>query len=975
MSKLIDKIIEKREDIILGEIGALLHDIGKCRADFIKQQSIDKPANKYVNHEKIDEFLDTNLINLLKDNKSKIQINNESTFIYNLIKDHHSKNGDFTIQLKKCDKFNSADDKGAVRKKQSYKDTMICTPFGLNKEKIDLVKLDKSFHELKEELKKVFIKYQNGTSNFKSFRNDIINKIKKPFKCALGETRIPANDVTLWDHSFSTASLFKSSLCTMIINQKNTATEEFRIIGFCWNGYSFIKKGKKIADILSRINIITNIIRALKNQFELEIPIGNHIFEDINGIYFSFPNPQVDISTKLAIECSEIALEIIREHSNNELWPFFSLSKPSRTMTLIANEIAFLKEINIYNKISPNLFVKNSCKMEKVTIDVNSQLPQLRKKEDICPSCYFRSKPVVYEICQICYDRKISRIKEWLKHDENTIWIDEVADSNNRFALLSLEFILHNWLNGKMFETIYSQTFSDWMKDIKNNSSVNFLDEFEKKSNRKFKTENAEKIAKELLDFLTKSDELENKDLNTKILNSFIPDVRVKKNEYSKVQKNIINRLNPNEFNTKNLASWLFTQNATPARLLRLLEETSIFFDLVIENIKTDFYKGKKYRIKFTVDTKNNKEKIKGNHFKENTTYIIKTKKMKPDILVLLHTRNGEFYTIESLEKMKFENWTGKEAVIKVIENGISYIALEDEPNKNLFKEDLIVKIEKNSTKVCNYIPIIKIIKNPYSLKLLIPAADSAQILKRVFEKYNEKFKFVIGKLPLNVSLIISKRKFPLYITMDASERMLKDETFQQPVVMKPWWEKRKEESQDKYFGYYPCKRFDANQRLDPFNDIKNFDTSDFYLYPGYFDFNFLLSTTDRYKIGYDNNTRIDCDYKILTNRPYYFHTIIDMIDLWNELSLRLSNSQIFTIKEMLTRKAIEWKHVIDSNKDEVFKEYALSVLKNAFSEKWAKLPKSIKNNLLEAANTGLLSDIIDFFVQNIKINEVENIV
>ena len=35
------KIKEKREPILLGEIGALLHDIGKCRGDFVEQKSVE----------------------------------------------------------------------------------------------------------------------------------------------------------------------------------------------------------------------------------------------------------------------------------------------------------------------------------------------------------------------------------------------------------------------------------------------------------------------------------------------------------------------------------------------------------------------------------------------------------------------------------------------------------------------------------------------------------------------------------------------------------------------------------------------------------------------------------------------------------------------------------------------------------------------------------------------------------------------
>ena len=43
------KLKSKRNDILLGEIAALLHDIGKCHPDFIKSHSIDSNELKHNN--------------------------------------------------------------------------------------------------------------------------------------------------------------------------------------------------------------------------------------------------------------------------------------------------------------------------------------------------------------------------------------------------------------------------------------------------------------------------------------------------------------------------------------------------------------------------------------------------------------------------------------------------------------------------------------------------------------------------------------------------------------------------------------------------------------------------------------------------------------------------------------------------------------------------------------------------------------
>lgn len=225
--------------------------------------------------------------------------------------------------MQTCDRKDSADDKGIVRRKQSIDSTKIVSPFGYEKEKIDLQCLEKRFGDLQENLIGLFKNYLEDTLTLDCFRQSLISNLKASFSHALGETRIPSNDVTLWDHSYSTASLFKSLLCSLALGENISPNAiKWRLLGFCWNGLEFINKGKKIADILKRNEIIEDIKIELKKKFEMEIPIGNAIYEDIDGIYFIFPGLSEDKAKELAKECTKEAIKIIYEKSDNELWPF-----------------------------------------------------------------------------------------------------------------------------------------------------------------------------------------------------------------------------------------------------------------------------------------------------------------------------------------------------------------------------------------------------------------------------------------------------------------------------------------------------------------------------------------------------------------------------------------------------------------------------------------------------------------------------
>ncbi|MCD6442995.1 MAG: hypothetical protein J7L28_03420, partial [Thermotogae bacterium] len=82
MKMTIDVIKNSRKTILIGEIGALLHDIGKLHPDFVKSKSVEKTAKD--NHAQIDEFLKPELIKFIKNSKFDITVGNEKSTIYNL---------------------------------------------------------------------------------------------------------------------------------------------------------------------------------------------------------------------------------------------------------------------------------------------------------------------------------------------------------------------------------------------------------------------------------------------------------------------------------------------------------------------------------------------------------------------------------------------------------------------------------------------------------------------------------------------------------------------------------------------------------------------------------------------------------------------------------------------------------------------------------------------------------------------------
>ncbi|MDD5688863.1 MAG: CRISPR-associated protein Csx11 [Caldisericia bacterium] len=948
MNNLIQIIKNKNQDILTGEIGALLHDIGKYHPAFIKAQSLEHETG--FRHENIDGFLDEELVNLFKNENCKLKINDKEVDIYSIVRKHHDKNpqNDFIDLFKSCDRLDSADDKGVVRRKQAKDSTLISSPFGFPKEKIDLLCLQKRLEDLQTNLTGIFQNYISGTLNITCFRKYLINNLKTAFSHTLGETRIPANDVTLWDHSHSTASLFKPVLCAMVLGENpDKAQLQWRIFGFCWDGIAFINKGKEVADIIQRNSIIEEIKGELKDKFENQIPIGNVVYEDNNGIYFTFPALEGDKVRALVRECAEIGLQVIRGKSDNEIWPFFTLSKPSRTLTILAEELKFASKKRTIPKISPILFIEGN---REIVLD-NPEINTSEDGKDICPICRLRAKSEEDDRCDVCKERRRGRLDSWFSSRENTIWVNEVADDNNRIALLALSFDFNKWLDGTMIGTIFSQTFEDWKNSRKWQSIQNISVEANKDS--------IYKVIEEILR-IKDSD----KDRAAKLLDTFFEEnIGLNQESFCQHFSNIEERLQIDTLTKENLAAYLFTQNPSPARLYRIWKETEEFFGLVIQDIKGGIYSNKWKRIQFFIDYNPLKDKIdlKG---LENTPLIIKINGLKPESILVLHTSDREFYTIESLEKFKFNDKSGVDAVKDALSKGIDWIAKEDEPDINLLINGQNIEISGMLSEE-DYYPFIEITKSPLSMRLIVPASDSMVILESIVKLYNQRFEKVLGKLPLNIGLLVSKRKFPHYVLLDAEERLFHTKEFKESVVMDVWWDITNIRN-DEHYSFYPTNKSD-NQKYN-LDDLALLSNGKLYaLYPGYFDFDLLLGTQDRYNIAYEGKRRTNEDYRLFSNRPYYFYQIPQMIDLWEILKNNISSAQINFIEEALINKLQEWRKVNEKSKEEVFRKFTEATVKDAFSNNWDKLRIETQDFILSSAFNGLLLDTIILFRHTIK--------
>lgn len=183
------------------------------------------------------------------------------------------------------------------------------------------------------------------------------------------------------------------------------------------------------------------------------------------------------------------------------------------------------------------------------------------------------------------------------------------------------------------------------------------------------------------------------------------------------------------------------------------------------------------------------------------------------------------------------------------------------------------LKLE-NAGEYENYIPCLSVTDpTPVSWQFIIPAEHVPFLVENVLLKYDEYFRFVYGKLPLHIGVVVQDYKKPLYVGIRALRRIRRDVKEQErlyvPVQARNIKEKLKgRKCEEKinlsaeYYSLYQVKgdkgyeffvRPDKNykRRLASIENIE--DAEQVYIIPNTFDFEIMDTNMRRNDIYYQD--------------------------------------------------------------------------------------------------------------------------
>lgn len=935
----LEELVQHRDMLLRAEAVAWLHDMGKCDERHLKRSASDYDKSKPIayhyktTHSGRVGKLDLKLLGESVSLKDLIEQGVPGTFqkesapwLMRMLGLCHG-----VAHIEKAETYYLA--------KQKAADTRLSTPFGY--EFAPITGLQTQLDAL--------------DFNAIAHRSGFMREVKDAFSKTVGETRRPLNDVSLWIWSNTVAAFYKAALAFAVLHHPvDPSSIHWRLLSIRFNGVQFLENVTRISDLLARQKLIADSLRKVCLLLEETYPLGTEVYGDENGSVFIVP----DIDTLLELQ----------DRRGTTLYQLILDAFRSGT-------IDTKKQLQVGGEIVPDVILGPTWPSAAVPwpslkalnpppiLPIAQQLPEIpanqadlssisgwwrNDSQDICSVCHLRPQgwgtsahPMHHEyqakgkkclpalgcqlcktlerkICLICEQRRENRSQQWADEERNTtIWLDELADTHGRIALIVGKFGLEPWLDGRVLF---------YPKGLSNTGEA-------PSSEQMIETGTPARLLRVWETTQTFWQAI------TSDFKTYIGAINIRLHIYGMFRAPSTDdidalvashtydlKLGSSKLSITCIASgeYLTVDNLCRIGLLLGAQKAIYEDETKAANYLQDYLQGTSWEVE------------------EPTGYGSPNKP------------HGRLY------------------IMSVAAEYVPYvpaISLFDEPRTFM----ALVPAEKalNIAQAIQnrYEEEIGKVRNRLSLTLGIVFAGSRTPLpaildagRRMIEPSVEDEQWVVKRSdllsiknswPTEIELLLEKDAQRLPITV---RTVMGDETIKD--VWYPYWHVEKDSN-----GHPPSGRtrqyFDGKGNIWVHaHDLQEGDVVSFM--SSRFDFEFLDTAARRFEISYDaNGKRRDSQHPA---RPYYIEQLDDFEKLWTVLSQALETTQIDNLVGTIEEKRMEW---IAGRDDEVFKQAARDALNNA---NWNPRPKPEEfEQLYQAALNGQLTDVVEVYMRILK--------
>ncbi|MBD3180848.1 hypothetical protein GF312_01050, partial [Candidatus Poribacteria bacterium] len=831
---------------------------------------------------------------------------------------------------------------------------------------------------------------------------------------------------------------------------------QWHILSLVFDGVGFISKGHKIGDILGRIDIIEDFKKDIKTYLEEKVPIGNEIYKDEYGIHFLIPHlDNKDMQDQLTQEI-QLQIKCIYDSKDkySDMYPQILINpEPTKTLTALGEQIKKARKLlqkptvsteaswgdawkNLPNRSNPDYLqnLKGYLNIQIVCEDIcyssnPNALPRCQYANsesqvycasihsegrdanfaftpeiDVCPVCQLRPKCEQLELCKSCYDSRKSRVDPWikkLKKRKSTIWIDEVADSSGKVALVVGHIDLTNWLDGTFVPTTLLQSLK-WGLEKKDTS-----------------TDNPYKTIRESIEQMADN---YNNDQNindaSETYNKFVASRNMSTKEAMTkefLEHNIIS--SPDEpVDVDRAIRNIFGKYPTATRLRNIWRTTDDFWkncqkdilELLKNEVSGDTLRGRRLWLPVEWEGKAPPRlayKAKIGEFGIPVDVYWHKEDERSGLAV---TENLEYINsilkAESLDDLK-EKILGED--IELIEK--SSVQKSKNPINGVieipqFQNEWLGKTEENY----DYIPFIPVLSTPVTFMNIVPASQAQAVVEAIKTRYDREFGKVKAHLPVHVMALYFHRHYPLYVAMDSAKRMLKkpegdrlEDKWEDWTVLDVSEAGNEDEIALEFengCSWNICYKLGDNSidqcythlfaikegledketyirgLLSDFpdmaavcgEDLKDLKGAKVKVIPSYFDYEYLDSVGRRFEIGYQNTGEARLRRRgsdpYFGPRPYYMDIYPIIPKLWKALERdqKVEKTHIKHLETMLATAHQLWDGDDPADIAAKIKYIEHTFINVGSREWWRSLAETERDNLIKAALDKTFFDILE---------------
>jgi CRISPR-associated Csx11 family protein len=632
--------------------------------------------------------------------------------------------------------------------------------------------------DLIEEIRRILDALQNlGKSGAKDvgcwwrWREDAIGAdsyLRNAFSSTIAETRLPNNDVTLWDQSYVAAALFKSAVAGAILegshfpwNEKNLKSNvRWRLLTVGIGIDHYESRAVRIGDWSGSRTMVQSFFEKVRRLVEVDLAVGALLYRDSSVLVFTLPGERIgeSLQNSLVGTSSEWIRNEIDQYAidlDMEIPPYCEIGEPTRSLVPMTREIR--------------------TAMDAMTVPVHRAWEVHAAQGDgghVCPVCLvrtgqrYKNNTSKQNTCKICRDRRHHRRDNWLagKMGNDTIWITELADANDRVALITMSLDIGNWLSGIRMDSLRAQAISEWKMQNphltncwqRDRTATNVYESLVGEiRNRIISGYNEKDILLNNLQEGYKYEKRKNDNRGDNLLWASF---------YSKIVGDRADAPKWSNIDDEGRARWLlhqfFRKLASPGRIYRFQRQSEEFFRARLADFRERASASDNcWRTRRLLIEPNNAEQ-----WADMQPYAGRLKDAPLDLLY--HDGMKGFITISNLARLLEADQ---------IEDSILDEAIRlksDESNEVRELTIGAVRHLQDQDNLGDYHPVIPLEISPVRFRVLVPLEAASDCVDRTIAAWDEEFARVWDRLPLRIGVVGFTRKTPFQAVVEAARNV-----------------------------------------------------------------------------------------------------------------------------------------------------------------------------------------------------------